>query len=285
MCEGGEVAVVSVVNMKGGVAKTTLATNLADVLVRREDRKVLLIDLDPQFNATQCLLSGEDYVARRAAGGLTVVAIFDDAPAPIVSPITGAKPATAIQLKDIKPWQIKSGFDLIAGDLELYRLEMGGGQGREQRLKRYIEAIAARETYDFVIIDTPPTPSHWMMAALLASDSYIVPVKPEPLSRTGIDLLRGVVERCSQNYGHPIECLGVVLTIVETNTIVFRDAKAFLDTNATWQGKRFQNVLPKRTAIALAQGAQQLILDGNDAEASRALAGIGREFLEKFENG
>jgi len=158
--------------MKGGVAKTTLATNLADVLVRREDCKVLLVDLDPQFNATQCLISGEDYVKRRASGGATIVNIFDDAPPPIVSAVTPTRPASKTTLADIKPWHIKAGFDLIPGDLELYRLEMGAGQGREQRLKRYLEAIKATENYDFVIIDTPPTPSHWMMAALLASDGW-----------------------------------------------------------------------------------------------------------------
>lgn len=275
--------IVSVVNMKGGVAKTTLATNLADALVRREDCTVLLVDLDPQFNATQCLVSGEDYVARRQAGQLTILSIFDNSPPPSISAITGAKAVNAVPLADVKPWSIKDRFDLLAGDLELYRLDMGGGQGREYRLKRYLDAIKAEDVYDFVIIDTPPTPSHWMIAALLASDSYIVPVKPEPLSRTGIDLLRGVVERCSQNYSHPLECIGVVLTIVETNTIVYRDAQQFLDTNPVWRGKRFQNALPKRTALAAAQGYQGLILDLQDEAPKLALAGITREFLESFE--
>jgi chromosome partitioning protein len=130
---------------------------------------------------------------------------------------------------------------------------MGSGQGREYRLKRYLQAIKADEVYDLVIIDTPPTPSHWMIAGLLASTYYLVPVKPEPLSRTGIDLLRGVVERCSQNYGHPLDCIGVVLTIVETNTVVYREAKQFLDTNPIWTKKRFEHALPKRTALAAAQ--------------------------------
>ncbi|RWO64080.1 MAG: ParA family protein [Mesorhizobium sp.] len=201
--------VVSVVNMKGGVAKTTLATNLADALVRRENCTVLLVDLDPQFNATQCLLSGEEYIRRRKAGGHTIVNIFDDSPPPVVSAVLDDTPPPKLELKDIKPWSIKKGLDLIAGDLELYRLEMGAGQGREQRLRRYLEEIKADEIYDFVIIDTPPTPSHWMMAALLASSGYLVPVKPEPLSRTGIDLLRGVVERCSNNHGHWSAPLGV----------------------------------------------------------------------------
>jgi chromosome partitioning protein len=274
--------VICVVNMKGGVAKTTLAINLADVLVRREDCKVLLVDLDPQFNATQALIAPEDYVARRQAGGHTIVDVFDDAPAP---PISAIAPAirSAAALGDIKPWHVKEGFDILPGALELYRLEMGGGQGREQRLKRYLEEIDAANTYDFVIIDTPPTPSHWMMAALLASTGYIVPVKAEPLSRTGIDLLKGVIDRCSQNFGHPIKCYGLVLTIVEVNTNVFRDAKALLDGDPVWRGKRFENSLPKRTAVAAAQGNQQLILDLPDDVVKRALTGIGQEFLARVD--
>jgi chromosome partitioning protein len=123
-----------------------------------------------------------------------------------------------------------------------------------------------------------------MMAALLSSDAYLVPVKPEPLSRTGIDLLRGVVERCSENFGHPIDCVGVVLTIVETNTIVYRDATNFLDNNDVWKGKRFQASLPKRTKLAAGQGNQQLILDLDDDTLKLALASVAREFIEKFAN-
>ncbi|WP_210209292.1 ParA family protein [Ciceribacter sp. T2.26MG-112.2] len=277
---GVRMTVISVVNMKGGVAKTTLATNLADTLVRRHQCKVLLVDLDPQFNATQCLISPEKYVKARSAGQPTIVNIFDDAPM-AVSAVGGAKSQAPLVLKDIKPWKIKENFDLVPGDLELYRLEMGGGQGREQRLKRYLEAIGADEKYDFVIIDTPPTPSHWMMAALLASDGYIVPVKPEPLSRTGIDLLRGVVERFSQNYGHPIECIGVVLTIVETNTLVYREAVDFLDKNPVWAGKRYAASLPKRVKLARAQGNQALIFDLDDSDLKRGIAGIAKEFTER----
>ena len=277
--------VVSVVNMKGGVAKTTLATNLADALVRREDCKVLVVDLDPQFNATQCLLSGQEYVRRRKAGGHTILNVFDDNPASVVSAVIDQGQPPTLALEDIKPWAIKPGLDLLPGDLELYRLEMGAGQGREQRLRRFLEAIKANEVYDFVVIDTPPTPSHWMMAALLASSGYIVPVKPEPLSRTGIDLLRGVVDRCASNHGHSIECLGVVLTIVETGTIVFREAVEFLDKNAVWKGKRFRNSLPKRTQLAAKQGNQQLILDLPDTALKTQLVGIARQFMEVTANG
>jgi len=68
--------VVSFVNMKGGVAKITLAMNVADCLVRRHDKTVLVVDIDPQFNATQCLLSGTEYVEGLEGGGHTILEVL-----------------------------------------------------------------------------------------------------------------------------------------------------------------------------------------------------------------
>lgn len=276
---------IAMVNMKGGVAKTTLATNLAHCLARRHDKRVLLIDIDPQFNATQCVFSGVDYIKRRDAGGHTILHVFDDSEHTTVSPVTGKTVKSTIKLEEIQPWETPRGFDIVPGDLELYRLDMGAGQGREQRLKRFLTKINAAAKYDFVIIDTPPTPSAWMISALLASDAYLVPVKPEPLSRVGIDLLRGVINRCSENHGHDIACLGVVLTSVDERTRVFDDAKVFLDGNAAWKGKRFAAHLPHRTRIARDQGHQLLILNSNVDDAKTALTRITSEFLTRITDG
>jgi chromosome partitioning protein len=90
--------------MKGGVGKTTLAVNVADALNRRHEKRVLLVDLDPQFNATQCLYSGEEYVDLRDKGGHTIVDLFNDSPAPSVSAVGGLRAARAVRLEDITPW-------------------------------------------------------------------------------------------------------------------------------------------------------------------------------------
>lgn len=119
---------IALVNMKGGVGKTTLAVNLADALSRREDKRVLLVDLDPQFNATQCLLSGEDYVTRRDAGGDTIISVFTEADQQVISAVSGINRTPAKKLEDIQPWVIKKNLDLVPGDLELHRLDMGGGK-------------------------------------------------------------------------------------------------------------------------------------------------------------
>ncbi|RJO60679.1 ParA family protein [candidate division WS5 bacterium] len=276
--------VLSIVNMKGGVAKTTLATNLADVLSQREGKKVLLIDADPQFNATQCLMSGDDYVTYRTSGH-TIVDIFDDEPRVVTSPVSGSIIREPVPIESITPRTIKDNFDLMPGNLELYRLDTRSVQGRENRLKLFANHLRRHSTYNYIIIDTPPTPSTWMTSALLASDYYIIPLKPEPLSTTGIDLLKGVVERTTRNFSVDLKCLGVVITIAEEATIVYRNTVHFLDNNNVWRGKRFQNALPKRTEIAREQANQRLILDLDDSAAKLAITAIVREIIERINNG
>lgn len=283
---------VSLVNMKGGVGKSTLAVNIADVLARRHGKRVLLIDTDPQFNATQMLISGDEYVQRIQAGQNTILDVFDDQPKVRVSAVAGPQVVPAVALDAITTWTIPlpnsvpgGALQLLAGDLELYRLEMNSGAGRERRLKRFVEICEARNDFDFIIIDTPPTPSTWMTAALFASDYYVIPVRPEPISRTGVDLLKGVVDRISANFGHSIECLGVVLTITDEHYNVFTQAVDFFDSNPVWAGKRFSRNLPRRTTVAENQGDQVRILDLDQPETKTAIAGITTELLQRIENG
>jgi chromosome partitioning protein len=274
--------VISFVNMKGGVGKTTLAVNVADALNRRHDRRVLIVDIDPQFNATQCLYTGEEYLDLRKDGGQTIADIFTDTSKHTIDAIGGPQEIKPPSLSEITPWSYREGLDIIPGNLEIYKMDMGHGQGRELRLKRYLKQKTISDNYDYTIIDTPPTPSHYMNAALLASQHYLVPVKPEPLSRVGIDLLRDVVGRISENHAHEIECLGAVITMADLRTKVYFDSLKFLDNDAFWSDKKFQAPLPHRTAIAREQGNQQLILDTNQQDAKSALVRITNELRERL---
>ena len=271
--------VVSFVNMKGGVAKTTLAVNVAHYLARSHSLKVLIIDIDPQFNATQCLMSGEDYKEHIESGKHTIVDVFDDTPRVNVNTVAGSSNVEPTPLNEIEPIELKKNLFLLPGALDLYRLDMSAGQGRENRLKRYINF---QNDFDLVIIDTPPTPSTWMASALISSDFYLVPVKPEPLSATGIDLLRNIISRTSDNYGLDIQCAGVVITIAEKHTIVFKEAVKFLDESKFWKGKRFFEHLGKKTGIARMQGDQQLIVDAGDSPSKLSIAKIAKELLVRI---
>ncbi len=268
--------------MKGGVAKTTLAINLADSLAKRYDYRVLVVDVDPQFNATQCLLSPEKYIEHLEQKRDTVLTLFDRPSRVAASAVGGSKTLQSKPLESITPINVKKNLDLLPGNLELYRLEMAPGGGRENRLKKYLEHVESEDSYDLIIIDTPPTPSVWMTSALIASDYYLIPVKADPLSLTGIDLLQSVIDDKKDNFSLSIECAGLVLTITEENTVVYSRGKAQIEAQPKWKKHLYRLNLPKRTEVARIQGDQRFILDCVDPDIKQALVGITDEFLQRI---
>ena len=274
---------ISVINMKGGVAKTTLAINLADCLTKRLEKKVLLIDVDPQFNATQCVFSPEEYVEYLKKEKDTILNIFDRRTRPMARTVEGPSVQQPAPLKEIEPAKISRNLYVIPGNLELYRLEMAPGEGREHRLERYIDSLEQEGKFDFVIIDTPPTPSVWMTSALIASDHYLIPVKPDPISITGIDLLHNIVSDKRENFNLKISCIGLVFTIVEEATKVYREAREYVENDPNWRNHVYRGFLAKRTEVARKQGEQQFILDCDDAAIKRAIVAITNEMISRVE--
>jgi chromosome partitioning protein len=272
---------VSLINMKGGVAKTTLAINLADCLASRHGKRVLLIDVDPQFNATQCLIAPDDYMAHLKKDGDTVLKIFDRNSRVVPSAVASRDRLKPKKLEEIEVIRIKNNFDLLPGNLELYRLEMAPGDGRENRLKNYLSKI--NDEYDYVVIDTPPTPSVWMTSALIASNYYLIPVKADPISLTGIDLLRSIIEEKKENFGLNLSCAGLVLTLTESNTRVYQNGKEYLENDSYWRRYLYPVSLPKRTGIAHGQLDQVHILAGDNVEAKTAITSITTEFTNRVE--
>lgn len=274
---------ISFVNMKGGVGKTTLAINVAHCLAVTHNKKVAVIDIDPQFNATQCMFTGDEYVALLKADADTVVSLFDDETKPIASTVHGSTTKPAKELKDIA-LQHKHNLSILPGNIDLYRVEMSPGEGREFALKRFIDE-ALKSSYDYIIIDTPPTPSIWMSSALIASQYYVIPVKPDPLSLIGIDLLRSIIERKKKIFGLTLNCLGVVFTLVErSDSVLFSEGKQNLLGNDYWKDYLYENYMPKRTAYSKLQIDQPFILKHDDFELRESLKGIVLEMLEELDD-
>jgi chromosome partitioning protein len=265
--------------MKGGVAKTTLSVNVAHCLATRNKLRVLLVDIDPQFNATQCIITGDNYVKYLEGNGDTIVSVFDRALSPSVGLVSGSSVKKPKKLEEIIPITTDKGFDLLPGSLDLYRLEMGTGEGRENRLRNYLSKI--EDKYDYVIIDTPPTPSIWMTSALLASDFYLIPVKTDPISLTGIDLLHSIIDEKTDNYGLKIKCCGLVFTIVEPSTNNYKNAMISIKSSSRWKDKLYGRYLVKRTKIANEQLKQTYILEMDDPEPKKQIVGITDELLER----
>jgi chromosome partitioning protein len=180
---------VALLNMKGGVGKSTLAVNLVwEYSTSPWHMKVLLVDLDPQFNASQYLLGQADYVkAVLVKAHPTVWDIFEQntkAPGRVSTASFDAHSALlTVQMFPSTGGQI----DLIASRLEL-ALSLRNPAQKETLLARSVSQIAA--DYDLIVIDCPPTESVLTSAAYLASDQILVPVKPEYLSSIGLPLLR-----------------------------------------------------------------------------------------------
>lgn len=274
--------VISFVNMKGGVGKSTLAVNFASCLAQRNSQKTLIIDMDPQFNATQCLINTKQYVEHKKSNKDTILNVFHTNPLLDVSIISGATPATVKPLNEVEPTFIEENLYLLPGDLSLHRIEMVAGNGSELRLKRFLDGIKD-QNFDYVIIDTPPTPSIWMASSLIASDYYIIPLKPDPISVTGIDLLESIIEGKKANYDLKIKCLGVILNMVEEGTIVYRNTFDYLQSVPKWNKHLLASSIPKRVKIAQHQTNGRHILELGDDALSMRLAQMTDEIVLKIQ--
>lgn len=275
--------VISLINMKGGVAKTTMAVNICHCLSTRENKKVLMVDVDPQFNATQCVFKSEDFFEYLNNGGDTILNIFEDETSVVAKTVDGIHDKSAKELKDVTPYKINNNWYVLPGNLNLYQLEMASGSGKEYGIKQYIDEIQPVYKFDYVIIDTPPTPSVWMMSALIASDYYLIPVKPDPLSYIGIDLLEGIVKSRKRRFNLKIKCIGIIFTMVEKNTLVYAGAMDYIQ-NTKKSELKFKKDLTKHTVIARGITEQRYILDCACDDSKLEITMIVKELINRIED-
>jgi chromosome partitioning protein len=198
---------VSLINMKGGVGKTTLAMQLAHA-ADSVDFKVLAVDLDPQSNLSQALMNPKEYVAHLQANLPTVAQIFDDyVPAGGNSAAPRRLEIDKVILRKVGYWT-DSTLDLIPSRLELSRT-LKNPTGKERRLAKALAQVEGQ--YDLIIIDCAPTESILTDAAYFASRYAIVPIKPEFMATIGLPLLaRSLNEFQLENEDHEIEIAGLV---------------------------------------------------------------------------
>ena len=186
-------------------------------------------------------------------------------------------------LSDINVIEPRKGLYLLPGSLDLYRLEMAPGEGRENRIKSFLDTLRDKGLYDYVIIDTPPTPSVWMTSALIASDYYLIPVRPEPLSLTGLDLLKSIVDDRKENYGLTVRCAGVVLTMTRRGTNVLTEAKSFLSADQYWKDKLFTSEIPARVKLAQEQLNNVFMLNSDAPDMKKSIINFTNELLMRIQ--
>lgn len=200
--------VVGLINMKGGVGKTTIASQLAHA-ASADGLRVLAVDLDPQSNLSHTILGDQVYETHLHEQRPTVAQVLD---AYIPSGGANAAPRPinpdAVILSGVG-YQRNTALDLIPSRLELSRV-LKNPTGKERRLARFIARVSSR--YDLIIIDCAPTESILTDAAYFASRYLIVPVKPEFMATVGLPLLaRSIAEFKAENDDHEIDIAGLVL--------------------------------------------------------------------------
>jgi chromosome partitioning protein len=200
--------VVSLINMKGGVGKTTVAFNLVWYAAHRRDKKVLLIDLDPQANASQYLMGPINYKNFLDANKPTIVDLFEQFTAPTIlkKAPTPFDPKSVIV--KIRAWTDGSQIDLLPSRLEL-AWTLKNPTSKEHLLATFISKIQG--SYDLILIDCAPTESILTNAAYRSSRYVLVPVKPEFLAAIGIPLLiRSLSDFKIQFDNHKLEIAGIL---------------------------------------------------------------------------
>ena len=198
---------VSLINMKGGVGKTTIASQLAQA-AHRADIRILAVDLDPQSNLSQSLMGPQRYVDHLKDNRPTIAQVFDGyAPAGGTYGSPHPIDLDEVIVKEAGYWA-DSSLDLIPSRLELSRT-LKNPTGKERRLAKSLARISDR--YDLILIDCAPTESILTDAAYFASRYVIVPVRPEFMATIGLPLLAESVKVFQmENDDHEIEIAGLI---------------------------------------------------------------------------
>lgn len=208
---------VSLVNMKGGVGKTTLAFNLAWYCAWQADMRVLAVDLDPQSNLSQYFMGAEGYLKYLEDDKPTVVDIFEQFSAPKRSTGVPTLVDPLEVIHRVRKWKDGSLLDLVPARLEL-SWTLKNPTDKSQLLPQFLAKVA--DKYDLIIIDCPPTDSILTAAAYRSSRYVVVPVKPEFLATIGLPLLaRSLNEFRLMHQNQDLDIAGIVFNdLRRTNT-------------------------------------------------------------------
>ncbi len=254
--------ILSIINQKGGVGKTTTVINLAAGLSMK-DKKILVIDLDPQGNATTGL-------------GLSNT---DKSDQTIYSVLNGTKKLSEVILKTNF-----ENLDLVTSNVDLSGLEVetAGDSRRAFILREQIIAYLhdSRASYDYVLIDCPPSLSLLTIMALVASNSLIVPLQAEFFALEGLTQLMKTIERIKNNLNPGLIIKGILLTMYDKrnklSSQVEKEAREY------FKEKVYQTVVPRnvRLSEAPSHGVPVLIYD-KGCPGSKSYFAFTEEFLNQ----
>ena len=250
--------IITIANQKGGVGKTTTVVNLATALASI-DKKVLVIDMDPQYNSS---MSFNAYDTDKS-----IYKVFSNE-----IQINNAIQGSQIPKLDV----ISACEDLAAAEYEL-----ADDENRNYLLKQYIEAI--KNNYDYIFIDTPPTLGLLTISSLTASDEVLIPVQCEFFALEGLSKLIKTIEIVKSNLNSNLKLNGIILTMYDKrnslSSLIEKEAREYFEMNV------YKFNVPRNVTLSEApsHGLPAIIYDLKCA-GSQAYIALAKEFLERSVN-